>query len=99
IYFAAALQCALGEASLVQITRMSDRGGRFRGAPMKKYHFDVPSLEDGASMYTDYLRNNLGVSDLREYVRIYSALTKICKDLERDGLDSWEGPAWVAGKN
>jgi len=98
IYFAAALQCALGEESLVQITR-SENSGIYRGNPIKKYVFDVPSLDDAASMYTDYLRNNLGVSDIRENTRVYSRLTKICKYLERDGLDSWEGPAWVAGKD
>ncbi len=88
IYFSACLWTAYGEHSLIRITR-ADRNGNFRGRPVKKYEFDVPTAAEAAAMFADYLGGRLDMSDVRALFKTYNTLTGIVKQMEREGQEEW----------
>jgi hypothetical protein len=51
--------------------------------------------EDQKILLTDYLAGRLAVSDVQELGRIHNRLTKILKDMRRDGTNRYVNPDYV----
>jgi hypothetical protein len=82
-----------GPESLTRIENEND--GRTRNAA--SFHLDIPSL-DAAEYYREFHQGRFGITDLKKYVKIYSDITRLLREMVRRGDQSWVSPAWVNGR-
>jgi hypothetical protein len=96
IWFAACLMYLFGEQSLTKI-EVSKSPEFHRHCREVKLHLDIPSL-DAQEYYKEFKAGALAISDLKSYIRTYTWITRILRDMERKTESVWVSPAWVAGR-
>ena len=90
IPFAAAIAYVFGFENLISAEYVEDDSRRGRRVVMT---FDAPS-EDCKGYRDDWDAGNFAVSDLRAYSENYSRVTRVLKQMDRNGQGLWKSDDW-----
>jgi hypothetical protein len=96
LWFAAAMMYVFGEESLTKI-EVAQPDEFHHHCREVKLHLDIPSLDAG-EYYEEFKAGALAISDLKSFVRTYTWITRILRDMRRKAESVWVSPAWIAGR-
>ena len=92
-YLAAAIAYLYGFDCLTAIRNEPDE----RGVLAASFELDIAS-NDGAILVQEFKSGLLAITDLMSWVKCYSSLTRILRDMRRSGDVVWHSPSWLQGR-
>jgi hypothetical protein len=96
LWFGTSMMYLFGEDALTKIETILPEDD-YRHQRLVKLHLDIPSL-DAIGYLEDFKAGTLAISDLKSFVRTYTWITRILRDMRRSGESVWHSPSWVAGR-
>jgi hypothetical protein len=95
IFFAVALMFVYGEECLLKIS--TDPTVNRERKRSSVYTLNLPSC-DAAILFDDFKSGNLAISDLLSYIRTYSFITRLLRNMRYRNEEEWCSPSWIAGR-
>jgi hypothetical protein len=96
VFFAIALLYIFGPESLTKIAFVA-KDERYPKHQEREFSLDIPSF-DAAEYLAEYKAGTLAISDLKAFARIHNDVTRIFKDMGRNGDTEYYSPSWLAGR-
>ena len=96
LWFGAAMMYLFGEESLTKI-EVNQSEEFHKHCREVLLHLDIPSL-DAHEYHKEFKAGTLAVSDLKSYIRTYTWITRILRDMRRKTESVWVSPARIAGR-